>query len=45
MAKRQKINKPLNHPKWGVKESAKEIKEKRFIANVRGVIISAVYLK
>jgi len=45
VAKKRKINKPLNHPKWGKKDAVKEIKEKMFIANVRGVIISAIYLK
>ena len=28
MAKKRKINKPLNHPKWGKKDAVKEIKEK-----------------
>tara|TARA_R100001530_G_C4272597_1_gene143500 strand:+ start:675 stop:812 length:138 start_codon:yes stop_codon:yes gene_type:complete len=45
VAKKRKINKPLNHPKWGRKDVIKEIKEKMFIANVSGVIINAVYLK
>ena len=45
VAKKRKINKPLKHPKWGKKDVAKEIKEKIFIANVKGAIINAVYLK
>ena len=45
MPKKKKINKGLNHPKWGKVEDAKEIKEKRFIANVKGAKISAIFLK
>jgi len=45
MPKKKKINKGLNHPKWGKKDAAKEIKERRFIANVKGAKISAIYLK
>tara|TARA_R100001530_G_C4254999_1_gene138903 strand:+ start:472 stop:609 length:138 start_codon:yes stop_codon:yes gene_type:complete len=45
MPKKKKINKGLNHPKWGEREDVKEIKEKRFIANAKGAIIKAVFLK
>ena len=45
MPKKRKINKPLSHPKWGIKEAEKEVKEKRFIANVKGAKISAIFLK
>lgn len=45
MPKKRKINKGLNHPKWGKKEDAKEIQEIRFIANVKGAKIKAIFLK
>jgi|TARA_Y100000114_G_scaffold153241_1_gene172841 hypothetical protein len=45
MPKKKKINKKASHPKWGKVEDAKEIKERRLIANVKGVKISAIFLK
>ena len=45
MPKKRKINKDLTLPKWGKAEAAKEIKEKRFIADVKGAKIYAIYLK
>jgi len=45
MPKKRKINKPYTHPKWGLKEDVKEIKEKRFIADVKGAKVNAIYLK
>ena len=45
MPKKRKINKPYTHPRWGIKEDAKEVKEKRFIADVRGAKVNAIYLK
>ena len=45
MAKKRKINKPYSHPKWGIKDAAKEVKEKRFIADVKGAKVNAIYLK
>ena len=45
MPKKRKINKRANHPKWGIVEDAKEIKESRLIANVKGAKISAIFLK
>jgi hypothetical protein len=45
MPKKRKINKRANHPKWGKVEDAKEIKERRLIANVKGAKISAIFLK
>ena len=44
-AQKEKINKGASHPKWGKVEDAKEIKERRFIANVKGAKISAIFLK
>ena len=45
MPKKRKLNKDLNHPKWGKAQAVKEIKEKRLIANVKGAKIYAIYLK
>lgn len=45
MPKKRKINKHLTHPKWGKLEDVKEIKERRLIANVKGVTITAIFLK
>ena len=45
MPKKKKINKGASHPKWGKMEEAKEIKERRLIANVKGAKISAIFLK
>ncbi len=45
MPKKKKINKHPNHAKWGKAETAKEIKERRLIANVKGAKISAIFLK
>ena len=45
MPKKRKINKAPSHPKWGLEEDAKEIKERRLIAIVKGAKISAIHLK
>ena len=45
MPKKKKINKEAGHPKWGIVEDAKEIKERRFIAHVKGAKIYAIFLK
>ena len=45
MAKKKKINKDINHPKWGGDNEVKEVEKRILINDKKGAKIYAIFLK